>query len=335
MRLAIIGQQAFGKRVMEAFLARGDEVAGVFCAPEKPGAPADPLRLAAEDHGVALFQLPDLKSDRAHEALRARNTDLAVMAYVLQFAPQSFLSIPRHGTIQYHPSLLPHYRGPSSINWPIIKGDLQTGLTIFRPTDGLDEGPIVLQKTVSIGPDDTVGSIYFDHLFPMGVDAMLEAADRVVAGDNELAEQDETNASYESWCRDTEAEINWHAHVDQIHDLVRGCDPAPGAWTCISGRKLRLYHAEKHPDRRFADTGSPGGILAIGQDSIRIAARGGSLEVHKARIDDGDKRAAAGAARSLGLAEGVSLPSLADNSCLPEQPRLTPVQSTASNTAAG
>ena len=104
------------------------------------------------------------------------------MAFVLQFAPQDFVNIPKHGTIQYHPSLLPKYRGPSSINWPIIRGDTKTGLTIFRPTDGLDEGPVVLQKETPIGPDDTLGTVYFDRLFPMGVQAMLEAADLVVAG---------------------------------------------------------------------------------------------------------------------------------------------------------
>ena len=83
------------------------------------------------------------------------------MAYVLQFAPQTFVNSPRHGTIQYHPSLLPKHRGPSSINWPMILGATETGITIFRPNDGLDEGPVVLQKTARIGPDDTLGDVYF------------------------------------------------------------------------------------------------------------------------------------------------------------------------------
>jgi methionyl-tRNA formyltransferase len=104
------------------------------------------------------------------------------MAYVLQFAPDTFTHIPRLGTIQYHPSLLPRYRGPSSINWPIIRGDTTTGLTIFRPNEGLDVGPVVLQKTCAIGPDDTLGDVYFNHLFPMGIDAMMEAAGLVEAG---------------------------------------------------------------------------------------------------------------------------------------------------------
>jgi hypothetical protein len=125
-RVAIIGQQAFGKSVCEAFRGRGDTVAGVFCAPEKPGARPDPLRQAAEAASVPVFQLPALKGVEAETRLRALDVDLAIMAYVLQFAPQTFVNIPRHGTIQYHPSLLPRHRGPSSINWPLIMGATQT-----------------------------------------------------------------------------------------------------------------------------------------------------------------------------------------------------------------
>src|SRR3989454_6919919 len=151
MRIAIAGQQDFGKAVLEAFLARGDEVAGVFCAPEKPGARPDALKTAAQEKGVAVFQFQSLKADAAKDALKKLNAELGIMAFVLQFAPQDFVNIPKHGTIQYHPSLLPKYRGPSSINWPIIRGDAKTGLSIFRPTDGLDEGPVILQKETPIG----------------------------------------------------------------------------------------------------------------------------------------------------------------------------------------
>src|SRR4249919_1263049 len=182
MRIVLIGQQDFGKAVLEAFLARGDQVSAVFCAPEKEGARPDALRVAALEKGLKVHQFKSLKAPEAVEAMKAAGADIGIMAFVLQFAPQEFVKIPKHGTIQYHPSLLPKFRGPSSINWPIIKGETETGLTIFRPSDGLDEGAVVLQKKTPIGPDDTLGSIYFDRLFPMGVQAMLEAADLVLAG---------------------------------------------------------------------------------------------------------------------------------------------------------
>src|ERR1700689_4125386 len=160
MRIAIVGQKDFGKAAMEAFVKRGHTVAGVFCAPEKPGEAPDPLRLAAEHLNIPVYALRSLKVAEARQALLALNVDLAVLAYVLQFVPQDFATIPRHGTIQFHPSLLPRYRGPTSINWPIIRGDTRTGLTIFRPSAGLDEGAIVLQKETPIGPDDTLGKGY-------------------------------------------------------------------------------------------------------------------------------------------------------------------------------
>jgi methionyl-tRNA formyltransferase len=308
MRIAIIGQQAFGKSVLEAFLARGTTVAGVFCAPEKPGDKPDPLRMAADERGVPLFQLPSLKDAQAVRLLQGLQVDLGVMAYVLQFAPQTFVTIPRHGTIQYHPSLLPRYRGPSSVNWPIIKGDTHTGLTIFRPTDGLDEGPVILQKTVPIGPEDTLASVYFDRLFPLGVAALLEAADLVVAGQCQEIAQREELASYEGWCRDPESRINWHAHVDQIYNLIRGCNPSPGAWTLVQGKKVRIYDVVCHRTRTFAAVpGKPGEVCAIGEKSIEVAAQGGRLELRTVRLEAGAKMPAGALAASLGVAVGAAL----------------------------
>jgi methionyl-tRNA formyltransferase len=310
MRLAIIGQQAFGKSVLEAFLARGTTVAGVFCAPEGPNAKPDPLRVAAQESGVQVFQLRSLKEERASQALAALNVDLAVMAYVIQIAPMSFLRIPKHGTIQYHPSLLPRHRGPSSINWPIIMGATETGLTIFRPSDGLDEGPIILQRAVPIGPDDTLASVYFDRLFPLGVAALLEAADLVVAGKHQETAQREDLASYEGWCRDPESRINWRAHVEQIYNLIRGCNPSPGAWTTLQGQKVRIYDVIRHHTRTFGTVpGKPGEVCAIGEKSIEVAAHGGRLELLTVRIEGGAKMAAAALAASLPLAVGTPLES--------------------------
>jgi methionyl-tRNA formyltransferase len=294
MKLAIVGQQDFGKAVLEAFLARGDTVAGVFCAPEKPGAKPDVLKVAAQEKGVQVFQFPNLKGDDARGAMKNLGVDIGVMAFVLQFAPQDFVTIPKHGTIQYHPSLLPKYRGPSSINWPISRGETKTGLTIFRPTDGLDEGPVILQKETAIGPDDTLGTVYFDRLFPMGVQAMLEAADLVVAGRHRELVQDESLATYEGWFRDGEAKINWANQVDVVYNLIRACNPAPGAWTTLNGAKLQLFDCKKHPVRTFgAVKGKIGEIVECGAASFQVTAQGGRIEVLRAKLGDGKKAAAA------------------------------------------
>ena len=308
MKIAIIGQQDFGKAVLEAFLARGDEVTGVFCAPEKEGAKADPLKVAAQEKGLKIFQFASLRNKEAMDAMRALNADLGIMAFVLQFAPQEFVKIPKKGTIQYHPSLLPKYRGPSSINWPIIRGDTKTGLSVFRPTDGLDEGPVILQKETPIGPDDTLGSVYFDRLFPMGVAAMLEAAGLVMAGKHREIVQEEARASYEGWCRAAEARLNWASHVDFIYDLIRGCNPAPGAWTTLNGKKLQIFDSRKHVFRTFgAVKGKIGEIAEIGAVSFFVTAQGGRIEVLKAKHEDGKKLSAAEFVAQNGLTPGTML----------------------------
>jgi methionyl-tRNA formyltransferase len=308
MRIALVGQQKFGKAVLEAFVARGHTVAAVFCAPDKPNSAPDAIKVEAESRKIPVHQLPTLKTDAARDLLRAENVDLGVMAYVLQFVPQDFTAIPTHGMIQYHPSLLPRYRGPSAINWPIIRGDTVTGLTIFRPTDGLDEGPILLQKETPIGPDDTLGAVYFDRLFPMGVAALLEAAELVVQGAVPGKPQDETHASYEGWCRFPESRVNWHNHIDIVYNLIRGCDPAPGAWSLWNGQRLHLFDGRKHPVRRYAEVaGAVGAISAVGDKSLSVTVQGGQIEVLKVKYGEGDKMPAAQFCAQFGLTVGTLL----------------------------
>jgi methionyl-tRNA formyltransferase len=306
MRVVIIGQQEFGKAALNAFMARGDKVAGVFCAPERPGARPDPLRIAAEEHGFPLFQFPSYSAPEAQSVLAGLDADIGIMAYVLIFAPQAFLSLPRYGTIQFHPSLLPHHRGPSSINWPIIMGRMKTGLTIFRPDDGLDEGPVVLQKEVAIGPDDTLGTVYFDKIFPLGVDALLEAADLVVSGRAAETVQDETQASYESWVRDAESRINWANPVEQVYNLIRGCNPAPGAWTTIAGEKLQIFDARKRIARTFSEVKGKkiGEVVAATADGFTVLAAGGFIEVSRVKRGNGKKIAAGTAEIEAGTVLG-------------------------------
>ena len=308
MKIAIVGQQDFGKAVLEAFLARGDQVAAVFCAPEKEGARPDVLRVAAQEKGLKLHQFKSLRAPEAVQAMRETGADLGIMAFVLQFAPQEFVNIPKRGTLQFHPSLLPKYRGPSSINWPITRGEKETGLSIFRPTDGLDEGAVILQKRTAVGENDTLGSVYFDRLFPLGVQAMLEAADLVVAGKHKEAVQDESQASYEGWFREAEAKINWANHADVIHDVIRGCDPAPGAWTTLNGVKLQLFDSRKELVRTFgAVKGKIGEVVELAQGRLAIAAQGGRIHVGKAKLGDGKKLAAGDLVASGALKPGQLL----------------------------
>ena len=303
MRIIVNGQQAFGRAVLEALLDRGEDVVGVFTAPDVEGARPDPLKECAVERGLPLFQPKSFRRPRAAEQMRELKPDLAVMAYVTLFVPEEALNIPTLGTIQYHPSLLPMHKGPSSINWPIIFGKTKTGLSIFWPDNGLDTGPILLQKEVEIGPDDTLGSIYFDHLFPLGVEAMLESVDLVRDGKAPKIVQDPEAGSYESWCRAEQAEIDWSKPAADVYNLIRGCNPQPGAWTLANGEQLQLFDA-----RRGGDTGAePGEVLAVGEKSIEVAAAGGSIEVLRVRPKRSGKIPAGEFAQAAGIKAGDSL----------------------------
>jgi methionyl-tRNA formyltransferase len=304
MRIAIIGQQDFGKAALEAFLNRGDEVVAVFCAPEK-GRP-DPLRVAAQERGLTVHQLPKLTDPAAQEAMRSARADIGVMAYVTQFAPQDFVSIPKFGTIQFHPSLLPLHRGASSMSWAIICGRTETGFSIFRPTDGLDEGPVILTRAVKIEAEDTLGSLYFGKVFPMGVAALVEVADMVVAGRAPALVQYEPDAGYEGIIRDAETRINWANHVDIIYNLIRGVNPAPGAWTTLDGRKLFLFECRKRIARTFSEVKGKklGEVVAVTEAGALIHGQGGFIEVQRVRWDGGRKVAATEAELAVGTILG-------------------------------
>jgi methionyl-tRNA formyltransferase len=291
MRIVVHGQQAFGKAVLEALLKRRENIVGVYVAPEKPGQKADPLKEAALAAGLPVFQPKSYKQPgEVWDQFKALKPDLQVMAFVTLFVPSGFLDIPTHGSIQYHPSLLPLHRGPSSINWPIIQGRTETGLSIFWPDDGLDTGPILLQKKTPISDDDSLGSVYFDRLFPMGVDAMLEAVDLVKAGKAPRIEQDHAKATYEGWCTADNARIDWGRQGFHIHNLVRGCNPAPGAWTTLAGKKLQIFETKKIPavDPKGIG-GAMGQVMEAGADGFTVACADGRIRVLRVRAEGGQK----------------------------------------------
>jgi methionyl-tRNA formyltransferase len=302
MRIVVHGQQAFGKIVMEALLERGEDVIAVYCGPEKEGQRVDPLKECALSQNLPVYQPKSFRKQEVWDEFAALQPDLCLMAYVTLFVPEEVLNIPTHGTFQYHPSLLPRHRGPSSINWPIIWGERKTGLTIFWPDNGLDTGPILLQKEVEIGPDDTLGSLYFDKLFPMGVEAMMEALDLVQAGKAPRVVQEEAQATYEGWCRKENVEIDWNKPVDEVYNLIRGANPQPGAWTTHAGQSVQIFES-----RKVSGSGNPGEVVAVTGETLTVAAQGGCIEVQRLRPEGAGKVAAGEFAAGAGLRQGTRL----------------------------
>ena len=301
MRIIVHGQQAFGKSVLEALVERGENIIGVYCEPDKDGRPADPIKAYAEEKSLPVFQPKSYRDPDTQAQFSSMDADLCVMAFVTAFVPEEVLYAPTHGSIQYHPSLLPLHRGGSSINWPIIWGRKQTGLSIFWPDNGLDEGPILMQKIVEITDDDTLGSVYFNKLFPLGVSAMLESVDLVRAGSAPRMEQDHSKATYEGWCREDQARINWHMPTQTTWNLIRGANPAPGAWSTYGGEKICIFDCQKHP---VALSVQPGQITQIDENGVMVATSEGQILIQRVRAEGGKKVAAAEWASEAGAAVG-------------------------------
>ncbi len=302
MRIVLHGQQAFGQAVLEKLLERGEDVVSVCCAPSKEGKPEDPLALFAREKGLPVHQPNSWKTPEALKLMESFEADICMMAYVLMFVPQEVRDAPKYGTFQYHPSLCPVHRGPSSINWPIAMGKTRTGLSIFWPDDGLDEGPMMLQKTCEIGPDETLGDVYFKKLFPMGVEAMLEGLDLVKAGIIIKHEQRLEDGSYESWFGKAAAEIDWLKPVADVYNIIRAANPAPGAWTMVDGIELKIYDSA-----RVEGNGTVGKVVSIDDDGVTVQGNGGRILIKRVRPAGGGKMPASEWAAAAGINSGTKL----------------------------
>ena len=302
MRIVLHGQQAFGKAVLERLLERGEDVVAVCCAPTKEGKPEDPLAELAREKGLPLHQPASWKTPEALELMQSFNADVCMMAYVLLFVPEAVRDAPTYGTFQYHPSLCPQHRGPSSINWPIAMGKKHTGLTIFWPDDGLDEGPIMLQKTCPIGPDETLGDIYFNKLFPMGVDAMIEGLDMVKAGVIIKHDQRLDDGTYEGWFNKDAAAIDWSKPVEETYNTIRAANPAPGAWTTLNGEEVKIYDST-----RIDGDGTPGEVIDVSDDGVVVQGNGGRIVLKRVRPAASGKIAASEWAQTANLKSGSKL----------------------------
>jgi methionyl-tRNA formyltransferase len=305
MRIAYFGQAPFGRDVLVRLLDAGHEVVGVYAPPA--GARPDPLAEEAEKRGLRLLRPKALRSKGAAIPERvaefaALGAELNVLAFVTIILPPEIVDAPRHGSLCFHPSLLPKYRGGNALAWQILLGETESGVTVFQPDAGVDTGPIVVQKRgVAIELHHTAASLYFEQLYALGVTAMVEAVDLVASGRAHPAPQDESRASFQGLVTDEVARLDWSKSAVELDRWIRGCDPNPGAHAVWRGETVRLFGGRLAA--REESGAEPGTVLAVSKDALRIAGRGGALEVAKLRIGSGAKLAAG----EVGIAAGERL----------------------------
>ena len=293
-RIAIFGQGPFGKDVMLRLLEAGHEIAAVYVPPDK-GRP-DALAAEAGARGLRLLRYARLR--RQGEAIpelvaeyRGFGAELNLMPFTTVILPPEIVDAPPLGSLCFHPSLLPRFRGGSAIAWQLILGEPESGVTVFRPDAGVDTGPIVVQKGgVPISASDTAASLYFDRLYPLGLEAIAEAVKAVDEGRAVLRPQDESRATFQGLVDDTVARIDWVQDAASIDRLIRGCDPQPGAHARHGEVSVRLFDARLLPGSAAQASGT---ILEREGDGLVIAAGGGRILIGRARLGDGKKVAAA------------------------------------------
>ena len=301
MRLIVMGQQAFGKDVIARILDDGkDEIVAVYCEPDKKG--IDPVKEIALENGIPVFQPEHFKDPETLAQLESCKADLMIMAFVNVFVPEAARDIPAQGSICFHPSLLPLHRGPSAVNWPIIMGRTESGYSWFYPTDGLDEGDVLLQWQCAIDPDDTVIDLYFKKIYPSAVESVTEVCELFRSGNPPRIVQNESQATYERRCTRKHARIDWHRPVRHVYDLIRGTNPAPGAWTLHGATELSIYDCEL-----VAGDGIAGRIMDVSDAGVVVQSVGGRVLVKRVKPAGGSKIGASDWAQSVSLSVGDSL----------------------------
>uniref|UniRef100_A0A9J8AIM5 10-formyltetrahydrofolate dehydrogenase n=2 Tax=Cyprinus carpio TaxID=7962 RepID=A0A9J8AIM5_CYPCA len=300
MKIAVIGQSVFGQEVYKELKKDGHMIVGVFTIPDKDGK-VDPLATEAEKDGVPVFKFPRwrLKGKAITEVVdqyKAVGAEMNVLPFCSQFIPMEVIDHPTHGSIIYHPSLLPRHRGASAINWTLIHGDKKGGFTIFWADDGLDTGPILLQRECDVKLNDNVNSIYKRFLFPEGVKGMVEAVTLIAAGTAPRIKQPEEGATYECIQKKENSKIDWNQPAEAIHNWIRGNDRVPGAWAEIDGKVSVLINTNKSTGNincqplEIPGASRPGlvtknGLVLFGKD-------GKSLLVKNLQFEDGKMIAA-------------------------------------------
>ncbi|XP_051544517.1 mitochondrial 10-formyltetrahydrofolate dehydrogenase isoform X2 [Myxocyprinus asiaticus] len=296
LKLALIGQSLFGQEVYTNLRKQGHKVVAVFTVPDKDGK-ADPLAVVAEKDGTPVFKFPRWRVKgqpipEVVEAYKAVGAELNVMPFCSQFIPMNVIDFPKYGSIIYHPSILPKHRGASSINWTLIEGDKKAGFSIFWADDGLDTGPILLQRECPVEPNDTVDTLYNRFLFPEGIKAMVEAVQLIADGKAPKIPQSEEGASYEGIQKKSNAKVNMAQPAEVIHNWIRGHDKVPGAWVVIDGKPVTLYSSSMLGGS--VPTGQPVELEGASQPGlitksglILFGSDGKALQVKNLQFEDG------------------------------------------------
>lgn len=283
-----MGTPQFACPTLQRLIDRGDEIPAVVTQPDRPKGRGQksvppPVKELAERHGLPVLQPIKVRAPEFIESVREMNPDVVVVVAFGRILPKALLEIPRYGCINVHASLLPRYRGAAPLNWCIINGETETGVTTMLMDVGLDTGDMLLKKATPIDPDEDTSSLH-DRLSLIGADLLHETLDLLVQGKLVPEKQDDALSCYAPMLKKEDGLIDWTRDARTIRNLVRGMTPWPGAFTYLDGKLVKVYRA-----RIGEGEGAPGTVLDAGRDGIEVACGGGSLLLDELQLE-GKKR---------------------------------------------
>lgn len=286
MKLIFMGTPDFAVPCLESLIHAGHDVLGVFTQPDKPVGrkqvmtPPD-VKVCALRHGLTVYQPQSLKDGTAMEIIRSLKPDAIIVAAYGKILPKEMLDFPRYGCINVHGSLLPKYRGAAPIQWSVINGDAETGVTVMQMAEGVDTGDMLMKRAIPIGIDDTAESM-FEKLASLGGKAIVEALDKLENGELIPEKQDDHLSSHAPMLSKEIALIDWKKGGDAVHNLVRGLYSWPIAYTILNGKKLKILRTSP-----CKTSGEAGEILAL--DPLTVGCGDGSVIIHELQLE-GKKR---------------------------------------------
>lgn len=289
MKVIYMGTPDFAVGPLEAIIEAGHEVTAVVTQPDKPRGrgkemAASPVKECAQKHGIPVLTPVKIKAAEAVAQLREYPADIFVVAAFGQILSEEILQMPKYGCVNIHASLLPKYRGAAPIQWSIIDGETETGVTIMQMDRGLDTGDILFQQKVPITSEDT-GESLFDKLAKAGSALITEALVKIEKGDVHPVRQDDAKSCYAKMLTKAAGKIDWSKSAAEIERLVRGLNSWPSAYTEYKGKQLKIWKAKVMP----AMEGTPGTIAKVTKDQVIVCTGDGALALEEIQLE-GKKR---------------------------------------------
>ena len=288
MNIIFMGTPHFAVPSLKALLDSKHDVICVVCQPDKPSGrgkkiTSPPVKELAERYSVRVEQPSKIRDDSFDTLINELSPDMICVVAYGKIIPKNILDKPRYGCINVHASLLPKYRGAAPVNWAVIRGEKETGITTMLMDEGMDTGDILLRESTKIGEDETSLELG-DRLSQMGADLLIETIERIETGNIKPRKQDHESATYAPILKKADGEIDWNMDAEGIRNLIRGCQPWPGAYTRLDNKILKIFRAQTSNAN-----GSPGEVLETGDAVLRVATGRGSLDIEELQLEGGKR----------------------------------------------